>query len=106
MTEGTIQPGGQSVVYHHPTMEGFDCEVQHSLASGKPVTDKPGLIGVGVVTLPTGQPRLVVQIKHPDGTSVSATLKGRDLRTLIECLTDAGNEAEAIALAAAAVKLS
>lgn len=100
MTEGKIVADGRSVVFNHPEMEGLTCEVQHSLKSGKPFCPDPGLIGVGVVVLPTGQPRLVLQIKHADGTSVSATLKGPDLRLLLECLDDAAEKAEAIAKAA------
>lgn len=101
MSEGRIVDGGKSVVFNSPELEGISCEVQHSIASGKPFCPDPGMCGVGVVVLPTGQPRLVLQIKHHDGTSLSATLasSGATL-ALLECIVDAQSEAQDIADAA------
>lgn len=101
MTEGIIQPDGQSVIYRYPPMEGVTCEVQHNLASGKPFCAEPGVLGVGVVVLPTGQPRIVLQIKHSDGTSLSATLLNSGLLTIMECLVDAHRTAQSLADASA-----
>jgi hypothetical protein len=97
MTDGVIQPGGGSVIFEHPTLEGISCEVQHNVQSGKPHTSESGLIGVGVVTLPTGQPRLILQVKHPDGTSLGGVLNAGDATTIMECIADAMIEAQAIA---------
>lgn len=102
-TEGTIIDG-ETVVYQQPQMEGVQCEVQHSLKSGKPMTKERGIMGVGVVTLPTGQPRLIVQIKHPDGTSLSATLMATGALTMVDCLIDAMTEAQRLSEAADAAK--
>lgn len=103
-TEGKITEDGLSVIYNQPEMEGVVVEVQHALQSGKPFCPDPGLCGVGVVTLPTGQPRIVLQIKHADGTSVSATLLEPTAILLLECLADAMDEAQRIADAAKAAK--
>jgi hypothetical protein len=54
MTEGRFAPDGKSVIFNAPEMEGVECEVQHSVRSGKGFCPTPGLCGVGVVTLPTG----------------------------------------------------
>lgn len=101
MSEGIIQPDGKTVVFPGPVMEGFDCEVQHTMQTGKPYTDKRGMLGFGVVVLPTGQPRVVMQVKHPDGSSLSAALKREDVALLFECLIDAAQNAEAKASDAA-----
>jgi hypothetical protein len=100
MSHGRIQPDGQSVVFPHPVMDGFAAEVQHSVASGKPYCPDPGMCGIGVVTLPTGQPRLVMQTKHADGTSLSVTLKAADALVLLDCLVDGMAQAQAISEAA------
>lgn len=104
MTEGKITEDGRSVVFNKPEMEGVVCEVQHSIQSGKPFCADPGLCGVGVVTLPTGEPRLVLQIKHADGTSISATLLESTAIMVLECLADAMNEAQKIADATKAAR--
>lgn len=97
MSEGVIQPDGKSVIFHAPEMEGISCKVQHSVASGKPQCPEPGMLGVGVVVLPTGQPRVVLQIKHADGTSLSASMLQSGLVTVMECLVDAFATAQALA---------
>lgn len=101
MSEGIIQPDGESVIFQQPNLEGIVCEVQHTIQTGKPFTTEPGLWGVGVVTLPTGQPRLVIQTKHADGASLSVTLKASEAQLAVECLVDAINEANRIAAAVA-----
>jgi hypothetical protein len=97
MTEGRIAEDGKSVIYNFPEMEGVICEVQHSLKSGKGFCPDPGMCGVGVVTMPTGQPRLILQIKHADGTSLGATLTESRALAILECIADAMDEAQKIA---------
>lgn len=96
-TEGLIAEDGKSVIYNAPDMEGVCVEVQHSVQSGKPFCPDFGMCGVGVVTMPTGQPRLVLQTKHADGTSLGATLTETSALTLLECIVDAMAEAQRIA---------
>lgn len=80
-----------------PDLEGIACEVQHSVGQGEFET-RPGMFGFGVLVLPTGQPRIVCQLKHADGTSLSATLKDAvDSAVVLECLVDAMKEAQRIA---------
>lgn len=97
MTEGRISEDGKSVIYPQPELEGIACEVQHSVQSGKPFTAEPGMIGAGVVVMPTGEPRVILQTKHADGTSLSGTLRFPDLMLLLECMVDAGRTAQGIA---------
>jgi hypothetical protein len=104
MTEGRFAPDGKSVIFNAPEMEGVECEVQHSVRSGKGFCPTPGLCGVGVVTLPTGQPRVVLQIKHSDGTSLSATLTQSIGLAILECIADGMAEAQRIAEAAKEAK--
>jgi hypothetical protein len=94
--EGTIV-NGTTVLFSHPELEGFRCEVQHSVQSNKPRTDQLGTIGIGVVTLPTGQPRLILQVKHADTDSLATILRHADAMTLVEILIDKMAEAQAIA---------
>lgn len=100
-SEGQITPDGQ-VAYHRPPLEGIVTEVQHSIESRKPVTTMPGMVGAGVVVLPTGQPRVIIQVKHPDGTSLAAILNAQCLATITEILEDGGKKAQGIADAASA----
>lgn len=97
MTEGRITEDGKSVIYERPDMAGLACEVQHSVRSGKPFCSEPGMYGVGVVVMPTGQPRLVLQVKHADGTCLGATLLADGAMILLECIADAMEEAQRIA---------
>lgn len=83
-----------------PMMEGANIEVQHSYASGKPYTAERGLWGVGVVTMPNGQPRIIMQVKHADGTSLSMTLKSDDMLMIVDSLIEAAHKSDAIAAAA------
>ena len=100
MTDGRIQPDGASVVFDHPALEGITCQVQHSVGSGKPHSTEPGTVGVGVVTLPTGQPRLVMQIKHADGTSMACIMMAAECMTIVDCISDAAILAQQIATGA------
>lgn len=80
-----------------PELEGIVCEVQHSVGQGE-FTTELGTLGCGVLILPTGQPRLIIQMKHADGRSMGATLKDVvDTATFLSCLMDAAQEAERIA---------
>lgn len=81
-----------------PKLSGIECEVQYGLRSGKPIADLPGTVAFGTIVLPTGQPRVIVQISHPDGTSLAGIVRGRaEFATLAECLRDAGLQAQTIA---------
>lgn len=87
-----------------PMMEGLRCEVQHSAGKGE-FTSEPGMLGVGVVIMPSGQPRLIVQAKHADGTSLNVVLKDAgDVAVFSDCLLEKFQEAQAIAAACAAAK--
>lgn len=101
--EATIVAPGQCQ-HEAPELEGIVCEVQHSVGQGE-FTTELGSFGFGVIILPTGQPRVVCQIKHADGTSLGATLKTSvDAATALECLMAAMEEAQRIAEEAAAAK--
>lgn len=99
ISQGILQANGETVVAQ-PELEGFAAEIQHTVATGRPYTPEQGLIGAGVIVMPTGQPRIVLRLKHPDGSSVSATLKAQDALLLIEILTETMDSAQAIADAA------
>ena len=96
MTEGTIIDDA-TVLFRHPTLEGIACEVQHSVQSNKPRATDLGSIGAGIVTLPTGQPRIILQVKHADSDSLAAVLRHDDALTVIEVLIDAVRRAQALA---------
>lgn len=89
MSQGTINPDGVTATFPVPDMDGLICEVQHSARSGKPVSVEHGLCGYGVVIMPNGQPKVLLQVKHADGTSLSVPLQIADAATLLECLTGA-----------------
>lgn len=97
-----VAPGQR--VHEAPALEGIVCEVQHPVGGGE-FTNEKGSFGCGVIVLPTGQPRVIVQIKHADGTSLGATLKdATDAAIMISCLMDAAQEAQRLADAADAAK--
>lgn len=100
MSEGVIQPDGKTVVFPGPVMEGLACEVQHTMSTGRPYTAESGQCGFGTVTLPTGQPRVVMQVRHPDGSSLSVTLKFDDVEVMLECLLETAADAHDMAEAA------
>lgn len=101
MSEGIIQPDG-SVQFPSLKLEGFSCEVQHSVNSGRPMTDEDGTVDVGVMVMPGGQPRVILQIQHPDGTSMAASLLKAEVMMLNACVADA--EARATSVARSATK--
>ena len=99
MNEGRISEDGRSVLFGPPELEGVMCEIQHGSASPdtiKPITEVPGTLGAGVLILPSGQPRVVIQLKHPDGTSLGCVLDAASCRTVLECIIDAGVRAQQI----------
>lgn len=92
------------LIHEAPNLEGIVCEVQHSVGQGA-FTREHGSLGIGVVILPTGQPRVILQVKHADGTSLGATLKDSvDSAIIMECLAEAHMAAERIAAETAAAK--
>ncbi|MFL6864055.1 MAG: hypothetical protein ACJ8DZ_13760 [Allosphingosinicella sp.] len=102
-TEARIAGPGHCVS-DPPELDGIACEVQHSFGKGE-FTNERGTFGCGVLVLPTGQPRVVVQIKHADGSCLGATLKDAiDITTVVSCLLDAAREAQRIADQADAAK--
>jgi hypothetical protein len=77
----------------------FDCEVQHPASKG-PFTPDKGIVGLAVVILPTGQPKIVLEIRHPDGTALHANLGGGEVATLERTLAEKDAEATQISGAA------
>lgn len=82
-----------------PLLNGIELEVQHPTAGGE-MTDDLGSIGFGVILMPNGQPRVVGQIKHADGTSLCLTLLKPHMTTLRKILATCDAEAELIAATA------
>lgn len=78
-------------------LQGVNCEVHHGDGGGDAGSES---CGVGVIIMPTGQPRVVVQVKHIDGSSLTAVLLKFDAEVLIECLEEARDKADALAEAA------
>jgi hypothetical protein len=83
----------------YPNLEGVEVEVQHALGQGGPA-EGLGMFGFGVITMPNGQPRVLAQIRHHDGSSLGSILKAGDVQTLREVLADCEATAQAISLAA------
>lgn len=99
MNEATIMPGGYGRV-EKALFNLIDVEVQHDGAHGAPTNDK-GTVGLAVVTLPTGQPRIVMRTTHADGTTLDVMLPtAAHSATLIDMLSEASGAAQAIADAA------
>jgi hypothetical protein len=83
---------------HNPEMEGVQCEIQHGVNSGD-FTKVHGVLGVGVAIQPmTGEPRIIMQMKHADGRSMTAVLTFLDLNSFSECLLDANRKCIEIAV--------
>lgn len=97
MAEGKISDDGNSVIFTQPLLEGTIAQVQHGLSTGRAFTDTPGTCGCGVVTLPTGQPRVILQVKHSDGTTLAVIMGKTDAQIIADCLSDAMERAQAIA---------
>lgn len=105
--EGT-PPSSQAVqgedpdifVLERPELMGVQCEIQHPLGGDKPRTEEPGMLGAGQFSAPDGIQRVLVQMNHPDGTSMGAMLQRETFASFAECLTEAGELAGFIPSAA------
>lgn len=91
LNEGRIG-SNNDVLVDRPAIELFDVEVQHPVGRGN-LTLELGTIGAGIVMQPTGNPRVILMITHPDNTGLSVILNGRELHELISLLADANRAA-------------
>ena len=80
------------VLIDRPMIDLIDVEVQHPTRSGDLET-RLGTIGAGVVMQPNGNPRILLDVRHPDDTALAVILNGEALHTLIQILFDANNAA-------------
>lgn len=87
---------GESIGNHqqkitHPEMLGIACRIQHPLTSGKPPVTENGLLGAGVV-INGDYAVIMVQMKHPDGTSLGAILSGEEFASHVDTLIQVGKD--------------
>jgi hypothetical protein len=78
----------------HPELEGLECQVQRGNQAGVP---DPGLVGVGVIIGPDGQPRVLLQMKHADGESLISVLRVDEFFVLAGCMAEVAGKAGDIA---------
>lgn len=86
-----------------PEMIGIHTQIQHPTTSGKPPTTKPGLIGGSVVHAADG-PRVLIQMKHADGSSLGAILLPDEYLAFGECYAELGASAGLLAATRGAVQ--
>jgi hypothetical protein len=82
-----------------PSLTGIAVQVQHGGGMG---TDKLGTIGVGVIIYPNGTPRMSVQVKHADGTSLGVTMNRTEFLELAAIMTEEFVKADQVQAAARA----
>lgn len=91
-----FNPINGNVGSFEPQLAGIQTQVQHSTNSGKPATDKPGLVGLGLVLTPDG-PMVSLQLKHADGTALGAMMTIPDFHAHCEIAAETwGNIAKAL----------
>lgn len=64
-----------------PELEGVELQVQRGYKRGdepSTPTAEPGTLGFGVVIVASGQPQLMLQLKHADGTCLGAYIGADD----------------------------
>lgn len=84
--------GEKDFLVDRPTIELIDCEVQKPVGSGE-LELRLGTLGAGVIMQPNGNPRILVDIRHPDGTALAAILNSDHLREFVAILVDANKAA-------------
>jgi hypothetical protein len=75
-------------------VKGVLCSVQHPVKTGLPGTTEPGRLLVGAVEAGDGEPRLMFEIHHPDGTSLGALVDTSELILFLDCVLEAQATAE------------
>lgn len=89
VNQGIIGDSVNQVTINKPMMEVLNCEVQKPVTQGDLVVDN-GTVATGVVIMPSGQPRVVMILTHPDGTALTAVLaSGAAVNELASMLFDA-----------------
>lgn len=68
---------------------GFPVQVQHERGKGPPTTEK-GTIAAGLTASTQGLPVLMLQLKHPDGTTLAAAMGETAFLRLAQMLHDLG----------------
>jgi hypothetical protein len=96
--EGQAQPGRVYFDLPAPDLEGVHCQVQRG-GFGNAVDDK-GTLGVGAILWPDGKSRMIVQIRHADGSNLAAILDEDEFLAIVDCIVSAGEKAESIERAA------
>lgn len=82
--------------FHQPELLGIACQIQHPVKSGKPKAEHLGMLGAGIVLTPDG-PIIMLQMQHPDGTSLGAILQGEDYNAFAEIYIPLGPQANLLA---------
>lgn len=84
------EPNGPGkVTINNPVMSGIQCQVQHPAGhpGGNEPCAEPGLIAGSVMVSAAG-PLLLLQLRHNDGTSLSAVLTRQDWLNLAPILNE------------------
>lgn len=96
--EAKVDESGSLVVRDLPC-HMLDIQVQKPIGQG-PLAAIPGKIATAVVVAPTGHPKVMVSIIHPDESSLQAIFSNvAEIDAFSEMLKDAHAEAMQIALA-------
>lgn len=81
------------------TFKGFHCQVQH--ADNAEIDRREGIVGLKTVTMPDGQPMVLLNIRHADGTSICAVLDSTKFMQLTALMMSASQEAAVLSRQAA-----
>lgn len=81
------------------TFKGFHCQVQH--ADNAEIDHREGIVGVKTVTMPDGNPLVLLHIAHADGVSNCAVLDSSKFMQLTALLMHASREAAVLSAQAA-----
>ena len=88
--------GPGTVRFPKPEMLGIQCQIQHPQKAGKGMTTDPGLLGAGVVMTTDGL-RFMLQLQHPDGSSMAAILSPQDYISFADIFMTLGVQGQALA---------
>jgi hypothetical protein len=90
----SILDEGQAFV-DNPKITLIDVEVQHPTGKGE-FSFQSGTLGAAIIIQPSGQPKVVLRIGHPDNSSLAAFLRSEDLLEFIDILLEAADQANEI----------
>lgn len=95
-----VHPEGEELYrFSAPELTGIPTQIQHPSKSGKPITRDPGMIGGSIIMSEMAEsgPHFLIQMQHPDGTSLGAIMFQDEYIAFGEIYIELGRHANLVA---------